>query len=264
MIDPATVYFYKPPELNNTKAALFARIGIEIVSLGGRMSQDWNTLYKLPHDVIPIVGCSPYLGPMIREWIATKRTFIYWDRGYARRVYATWLPRGDGGGYYRWHLNSFQLQTVRECPGDRWQALHTPVAPWRKDGKHIVVARPSKTYLAFHGIPNWTDETVYALSLLTDRQLIIRDKESKRDLRHDMAGSHALVTHGSNAAVEAVIMGYPVFVDTSSAAALVGHTDLKLIETPVYPDRQPWLNTLAYSQFSERELIDGTLWKLIS
>jgi hypothetical protein len=59
-------------------------------------------------------------------------------------------------------------------------------------------------------------------------------------------------------------MGYPVFVDKTSAAALVGHTDLRQIETPLMPDRGPWLNSLAYSQYDEHELTSGTLWKLLA
>jgi hypothetical protein len=37
-----------------------------------------------------------------------------------------------------------------------------------------------------------------------------------------------------------------------------------MIEKPVYPDRQAWVNALAYSQFNESELVDGTLWRLIN
>jgi hypothetical protein len=54
-----------------------------------------------------------------------------------------------------------------------------------------------------------------------------------------------------------------VFVDRSSAAALVGRCDIGRIEEPIYPDREPWLRSLAYSQFNERELVDGTLWRLL-
>ncbi len=264
MIDPSKVCFYIPPELQKFKADLFNRIGSKIVALGGQTTKDHTALGRLAPDIVPIVGCSIYLRPLIDSWRASGRPWIYWDRGYARRVFATWLPRGNDGGYYRWHCNSFQLQVVGTQPDDRWRALNTPLAPWRKGGRHVVVARPSKSYLAFHGIEKWTDETIYALSLLTDRQLVIRDKESKRDLRHDLACAHALVTHGSIAAVEAVIMGTPVYVDPSSAAALVGHVDLKLIEAPLYPERQPWLNALSYSQFNEQELVDGTLWRLLA
>jgi len=85
-----------------------------------------------------------------------------------------------------------------------------------------------------------------------------------RKLHDDLRGAHALVTHGSNAAVEAVFMGCPVFVDPCSAAALVGKTNLDEIEEPIYPDRTAWLHSLSYSQFSEKELVDGTLWRLIT
>jgi hypothetical protein len=71
------------------------------------------------------------------------------------------------------------------------------------------------------------------------------------------------VAHGSIAAVEAVVMGCPVFVHDISAAALVGKTDFSQIENPVYPDREQWLHSLAYCQFNESELVDGTLWRLI-
>lgn len=263
MIDPKSVCLYIPPELRKTKLALFQNIARRIEALGGCSTGNAAELELLSKETIPIVGCSPQLTPMIAGWRARGRPWIYWDRGYARRVYATWLPRGDGGGYYRWHCNAYQMQHVRDVPDDRWQSLTTPVQPWKHGGKHIVVAKPSNTYCQFHGIKGWLDETIYKLSLVTDRQLVVRDKESKRPLNHDLAGSHALVTHGSIAAVEAVIMGHPVFVDPTSAAALVGQTDLSKIEHPIYPDREPWLRSLAYCQFNEKELVDGTLWRLI-
>lgn len=260
MIDPSTVALFIPPGLKKFKLDLFERIGQKI---GRTVRHEFHQLTLLPWEVRPIVGCTPELRPIIDDWLRKRRPFIYWDRGYARRVFATWLPRGDGGGYYRWHLNSYQMQWIMDVPADRWDALHTPVTPWRKEGKHIVVARPSDTYARFHKLDGWLDKTVYQLSLVTQRQIVVRDKESKRPLSHDLAGAHALVTHGSNAAVEAVIMGCPVFVDRTSAAALVGKTDLAEIEAPAYPDRTQWLHSLAYCQFNETELVDGTLWRLI-
>jgi hypothetical protein len=98
------------------------------------------------------------------------------------------------------------------------------------------------------------------------RPVHVRDKESKTPLDRELIDlrAHALVTHGSIAAVEAAILGFPVFVDLSSAAALVGCTDLAQIENPVRPPREKWLHNLAYSQFTEKELCDGTLWRLLS
>lgn len=267
MIDPAKVALFVPAGLKAFKLNLFNRIGAEIVRQGGKVIlHDANLLKHLPADVIPIVGCQPESTPLIAQWRSAGRTFGYWDRGYARRVFAASLPHGSDGGYYRWHINSFQLQGIRDAPDDRWRSLRIDCEPWRKDGKHIVIAAPSRTYSRFHRCENWIADTIDALARVTDRQLVIRDKEHVRNrpLQRDLDGAHALVTHGSIAAVESVVLGCPVFVHPDSAAALVGGTDLKKIEKPVYPERQPWLNSLAYSQWNEKELTDGTLWRMLS
>lgn len=267
MIDPAKVCFFQPAELKAFKEKLFRRIGDGIKSQGGRVVVgDYRQLQLLPDDIIPIVGCSPYLRPLIVDWRSRARPFAYWDRGYFFRVFATDLPVGINGGTYRWHLNSFQLSRIRNVNQVRWNRNPTKVWPWSTEGNHIVIAEPSLTYQRFHGIEGWTERTVAEIKKYTDRPMVFRDKEmqrSGRKLHEDLKGAHCLVTHGSNAAVESVIMGCPVFVDKSSAAALVGDTDLSKINTPIYPDRQQWLNSLAYSQFTEAEMINGSHWRFI-
>lgn len=265
MIDPAKVCLFIPPGLKKFKLDLFERIGDKIRTAGGRTVRgDYAALDALPGDIIPITGASPELRPLIERWRARGRNRIYWDRGYARRVFATWLPRGENGGYYRWHLNCFQMQSIRDVPSDRWDALRTPLTPWRKGGRHIVLAQPTPTYVRSHGIETWTQQTLDALARVTDRQIVIRDKESKRPLQADLENAHCLIAHGSIAAVEAVVCGCPVVVHRDSAAALVGITDVGRVESPIYPDREPWLHALAYSQFNEQELVDGTLWRLMT
>lgn len=265
MIDPANVCLFIPAELKKFKLDLFSRIGRKIEAAGGRTIRgDYRALDALPDDIIPIIGASPELRPLNVRWRARGRNWIYWDRGYARRVFATWLPRGENGGYYRWHLNCFQMQTIRDVPGDRWEALRTPVTPWRKGGRHIVVAQPTPTYSKSHGIQGWTEKTLKALATVTDRSIVVRDKESTRPLQVDLDGAHCLVAHGSIAAVESVILGTPVFVHPDSAASLVGLTDLSQIEAPIYPDREPWCRSLGYSQWNEQELVDGTLFRMLT
>jgi hypothetical protein len=269
VIDPADVAFFVPGHLKAFKLDLFNRIGATIERAGGAVvRRDFALLdQKVRKGRVPIVGCTPELRPYIDRWQAEGRDWIYWDRGYARRVFATDLPPGENGGYYRWHINSFQMRRVIPACGHlRWDLLRTSVQEWRRNGRHIVVAEPSPTYQRFHKIEGWTERTLAALKAVTDRPIVVRDKEMQRfgrKLREDLKGAHCLVTHGSNAAVEAVIMGCPVFVHEDSAAALVGRTDLE-IEAPVYPDREPWARSLAYSQFNERELVDGTLWRLLT
>lgn len=267
-IDPAKVALWVPEGLRKFKLDLFNRIAGTIERQGGKVVRhDERRLEDLPDDVVPIIGCHPPLKDMIAGWQKRGRKFIYWDRGYVARWFATCLPQPAtmADSFYRWHVNSFQLQRIKPFPNDRWARMKTPVRDWQKGGRHIVIAAPTATYAKLHGCENWTAETIAALAKVTDRQLVIRDKEHyrRRPIQLDLEGAHALVTHGSNAGNEAVILGCPVFVDASCAASLVGRTDLSKIETPSYPDRQPWLNALAHSQFAEAEMLDGTLWKML-
>lgn len=275
MMDPAKACLFIPRELSRFKLGLFNRIGDRIKEAGGcTVRGDHEELDRLPDDIIPIIGAAPYLLPLVTRWRERGRTWCGWDRGYLRRVFATWLPRGEFGGYYRWTLNRYQMGTIRDVPDDRWRKLipgnsidprRLEVSTWHRDGRHIVIAEPSPTYAKSHGgADGWTETTKKMLSQFTDRPIVVRGKESTRPLQADLHGAHALVSHGSIAAVEAVVMGCPVFVHPDSAAALVGQTDFSKIEQPIYPERQQWLNSLAYSQFSEAELVDGTLFRLVA
>lgn len=278
MIDPATVCLFIPPGLKKFKLDLFEGIGRKIIAAGGTtIRHDYDAVAKLSDEVIPIVGVSPQFRQLYDDWKKRGRNFIYWDRGYLRRVFATWLPNGNAmgvpGGYYRWHLNCFQMNQIRDVPSDRWDFIrraHPPRDPgislrkWKTSGRHIVIADTLPDYWDVFADRQWVQRTVEYLKTVTDRKIVVRDKESKLPLDVELRDAHCLVSHGSIAAVEAVIMGCPVFVHPFSAASLVGETDFSKIETPVYPDREKWVHSLAYNQWNEKELVDGTLWRLIA
>lgn len=270
MIDPATVCLFIPPGLKKFKLQLFEGIGAKIKAAGGSIIRgDYNAVIKLPDSIIPIVGVSPEFRKSYADWAKRGRNFIYWDRGYLRRVFATWLPNGNDlgvpGGYYRWHLNCFQMQSIRDVSDDRWSFLKLDkyIKPWNKQGKGIVIADTLPDYWDVFADRDWCARTAHYLRTVTKREIYIRDKETKIPLYDQLRDAHCLVSHGSIAAVEAVVMGCPVFVDPFSAAACVGETDFSKIENPVYPDRKKWLHSLAYHQWNEKELVDGTLWRQI-
>jgi hypothetical protein len=267
MINPKQTALFVPPGLRDFKLNLFERIGLKIHQAGGLIVRhDFELLNALSLDIIPIVGCSPELQPYYAKWRREKRDFIYWDRGYLRRVFATWLPRGHSGGYYRWHVNAFQMERILDVPADRWKQLNlgNQVLPWRRGGDQIVIADTLPDYWNVRGLPvDWSQRIADMLRKKTKRPIVVRHKESKVSLYEEIKTAHCLVAHGSIAAVEAVVMGCPVFVDQESAAAVVGRHVFHDIEDPVYPERQAWLNSLAYHQFNENELVDGTLWRLI-
>lgn len=265
MIDPKDVCLFIPSNLQKFKLDLFMRIGRHIKSCGGDyIHGDLTALEALPNKVIPIVGCMPECTALIAKWKATGRKRLQWDRGYLRRVFATYLPRGENGGMYRWHCDSFQMRKIRDVPRDRFDKLKIPLEPWQRGGRHIVMLAPTPTYQKFHAIEGWFEATLRALATVTDRQIVVRFKDSKRSLQADLAGAHCVVANGSIAATEAAILGYPVFDNPESAAALVGLTDIRRIEAPIYPDRDRWVRSLAYSQFDETELTNGVLWRLLA
>lgn len=270
-VNPCDVALFIPPGLKKFKLALFERIGRYIEQLGGRIVRhDYAAINRLPDEIVPVVGCTPQFRGYIAEWQQRGRKWIYWDRGYLRRVFATHLPTGKQlgipMGFYRWHINRPQMGEVFDVPSDRWKflKLDDQIKPWNKNGKHVVVADTLPDYWNLFSDPQWTQRTVERLKQITDRPIVVRPKESwEKPLYDELRNAHALVAHGSIAAVESVVMGCPVFVEPISAAALVGTTDLSRIETPSYPERMPWLHSLAYCQFTEDELCDGTMWGLI-
>jgi hypothetical protein len=66
----------------------------------------------------------------------------------------------------------------------------------------------------------------------------------------------------SNAAVDAVLAGVPVFCTSPCAAYRMGHADLSKIETPHFPpDREQWAWSLAANQWTLREMASGQCWR---
>lgn len=184
--------------------------------------------------------------------------YFYIDHAY--------FNRGHGQNY-RITRNGYEAGPIRECPNDRASALGLTTSRWREGGRDIIVCPPTDYFMQAHGCPDWLDTTVATLRNQTDRPIIIRQKpqpgEVSTPLSQALETAHALVTHSSNVAIEAVCLGTPVFVSPSSAAAPVGRTDLSAIEDPVYPDRQPWLAHLAYNQFSYDEILEGDAWRML-
>jgi hypothetical protein len=57
--------------------------------------------------------------------------------------------------------------------------------------------------------------------------------------------------------VEMAVAGVPCFTSEFSPAAQISEKDFSKIETPIYPDREPWLKTLSYSQWNVGEMAVG-------
>jgi hypothetical protein len=100
----------------------------------------------------------------------------------------------------------------------------------------------------------------------TDRDIIIRKKDETKTLQEQLKNCHAIVTHQSTAAIQAILQGVPSFCDLISQSVPVSEIDISKIETPFYPDddlRQQWIDSLLSCQFSMSEISNGKAREIV-
>lgn len=198
-------------------------------------------------------GC----GEIIRECQRIGRDFYHIDHGY--------FGRGqEFEGYYRVTQNAFQWEGIAEKPPFRFERLKIRMSPWRKNGGHIVVIPLTGNIARFLGIDGdeWLSSVINEIKQNTARRVLVKRKKYG-SLTSVLRDAHCLVTHSSNAAVDAVISGVPVVCLGPSACKPVS-TQMKDIETPNYPDRLSWAFDLAYRQFTLDEMRSGEAWELLN
>lgn len=223
---------------------------------------DFN--YDASQDPVFIRGILKH--KLIHRCWQDRRTFYFVDTGYFGNArWKTW---------HRITKNNLVQTEIRSVPGDRWERLGIKFQPWRK-GTKIVIAAPDQKPCKFYGIDLdvWIKQTVDELQKHTDRPIVVRQRAPLRidriqtdTLAHALQDAHALVTFNSNAAVESVLQGVPVFTLAPNAAQPVASQDLAQIETPYYPDQDKlyaWASSLAYSQFHNTELQNGTAIRML-
>lgn len=243
-------------------------------SCGGKIISTDNFVYADSNAPIVLRGILKH--KIMKQCWQDHRPFYYVDTGYFGNE-AT--PQNPNGWKY-WHRivkNDLQHHDILARPSDRWNKLNKKLIPWKTDGKKILIAKPDEKPCKFYNIDleQWTYDTVETIKKYTNRPIEIRDRAAKRidrtvgdTLKQALDNDvFALVTFNSVAATEAVMYGIPTFtLAQCNAAAPVASQDLSQIENPYYPDeekRLAWVHHLAYGQFHNNELIDGTALRLL-
>lgn len=206
---------------------------------------------------------------MNRCW-QDHRDFYYIDTGY--------FGNGINKVYHRIVKNDLQHDAIHNRPSDRWDRMRIALPRQRRRGSRIIVAAPDEKPCRFYGVDRmrWIADTVTELEKHTDRPIMVRERAPLRidRIRHDPLSqvlaqdTHALVTFNSNAAVESVLAGVPVFVTAPThAAAPVGNKDLGRIEDPYWPEQDKlhaWAYHLAYGQFHVSEIANGQAYRILN
>jgi len=205
---------------------------------------------------------------VMHKAVADGRDFYYIDTGYFGNEKTKLYHRVVKNGL------QFNLPIWSACPDDRFMATSTQIRK-KTSGRNILLCPPSQKALNYWDVnlETWILQTTETIKRYTDRPIVIREKANRQIRTNDdtmeMALSrdvHCLVTYNSIAAVEALILGKPVFTMGPNAAGPLANKELSRIEQPMMPvvDRVRQLCcNLAYGQFTPAEMIDGTAWRLL-
>lgn len=239
--------------------------------------------------IVPDIDVAAMVGVKSRElyrayWNAGVHVIMI-DKGYTRhsgngpvRLWEYWRVAVDGH-----HPTRYLMDVAR--PSDRFDRLSLEVKPWREAGDQIVFAGSSQKYHDFYSLRDPTEFARKIIrqtrSLQPEREVIYRPKPSWQDavpikgstfskgkssIYDVLDGAHALITHGSNACFEAMLLGVPSVILGDAVAKPISSTTIDEIAAPrLAPEteRQQLLWNLAYSQWTLTEFTSGEAWNVI-
>ena len=199
---------------------------------------------------------------------AAGRDFYYMDTGY--------FGNGKRKLYHRITKNDVQnFGPIIDRPGDRLKATGFQPHKFYR-GTNILLAPPSQKLLNLYDInlEEWLQQTQDEIKKHTDRPIVTRLKQGRSarvsDNTMEMALAqdvHCLVTFSSIAAGEALLLGKPAITLGPNAAAALCSQSLSEIENPKIPtldEVEAWARHIAYCQFTEVEMRDGTAWQILN
>ena len=198
----------------------------------------------------------------------TKRDFYYVDTGY--------FGNGKRKLYHRITKNHLQnIYPIINRPRDRLMAAGYQPHKFSR-GSNILICPPSAKVMKFYDLDldQWMEETLLELKQHTDRNIVIRLKQSREvrmhtDTLEDALSKdvHCLITFNSIAATEALLLGKPaITLGPNAAHFLCKHSlaDVEDLYVPTLDEVEEWAANLAYSQFTELEMRNGYAWSILN
>ena len=199
---------------------------------------------------------------------AAGRDFYYMDTGY--------FGNGKRKLYHRITKNNVQnFGPIIDRPNDRLACTGVGLTKFRP-GTNVLLAPPSQKLLNLYDInlEEWLQQTQDEIKKHTDRPIVVRLKQGRSarvsDNTMEMALAqdvHCLVTFSSIAAGEALLLGKPAITLGPNAAAALCSQSLSEIENPKIPtldEVEAWARHIAYCQFTEVDMRDGTAWQILN
>ncbi len=209
-----------------------------------------------------------------------NRDFYYIDTGYV----GNFPSEGNSSGKKIWHRavkNDLQHLSPLDVPQDRWNLLikqdsRLRWSGWKNYNKKILLVLPNPKACRYYDIDcdQWIKETTEKIKTYSDLPIEVRIKGSRSERNHGYSiysafdsGVYATVSFNSIASLESVLYGIPAFVSVPCSASTLASNDLSTLRNPFKPDVnsiQKICNTIAYGQFTQEELYNGTAWKILN
>ena len=173
----------------------------------------------------------------------------------------------------KWHRlvrNHLHYGDYFDAPVDRLSNFKEFPKQWRDEGEYIYVIEPGPFAASiFHAdLKTWKYDVEAELRQYTDKKIRFREKKPLRErtrLYDELLNEdyHCIVSINSNAATEAIWAGIPAITLGKHITNPVTVNKLSDVNNLYRGNLANWLAMLSYSQFTKKELLDGTAVKLV-
>ncbi len=263
--------------IHTTKPRTQRYVDAFVKGSGNGKIYQFRELKSLPDEDLTMYGILAGSGEIYKQCEKENKNFYFMDHGYFTNAH-------DSPHWLRITKNKHCQNRMQHRPTDRYEKYFKQnICPWKK-GKKILVLPPTNAIANFFNVKDWLSTTLEILRGNTDRKIDIREKPYNPTVAKDHVGAtvkvdrptenkgkinwddyYAMVTYNSNTMIESLANGVPVFCDpNNSAAAPISETDFKKIETPKYGDRIALFSSLAYNNWTLKEMANGTAWRMLN
>lgn len=240
-------------------------------------------------DAIAVFGLKGRSRRIIEAYRTMGVRTLLFDKGLIRPSTGYHAP----AGYFRVALDGFmplariERQMTENISPARW--LATGMKPRQRisppSSGAIIYAGSSQKYCDFHDLGPEHEFSAQIVSRIrkvrTGRSIVYRPKPSFDDcspiggtifsrppetLAQLLPSAYALVTHGSHAAIDAIVAGVPAIVLGEGAARPVASTSVRDLAEPFFPDQErrfAWLSAIAWWQWKIGEIRSGAMWSFL-
>lgn len=239
---------------------------------------DWK---KWQQEKTPIVILGILRGTERLLWIAKEQkiNFYYIDHSYFFRSNHHRVNEITNDRSYRVCLNQENLNflvhdKLNLTDINRIQKNKNLLLPRnivKTTGNKILICPPSYAVARYYKFKNddvelWLNDTIRTIREQTDKEIIIRYKDSTTPYLKDFENAHCIVTYQSTLAIEAILCGIPSFCSEYSCVAPVSTTILHLnkIKFPTMIEIENWVTSLLANQFTMEELKNGVAFEAIN